>query len=222
MRAIVKFAATAAVAAAAVAAVPALAVPVITSVAVTGPTGTVWNTTADSYYNLFIRHPTNAGYVNPNDNFSGISLANLTTDGDFQITGDGWPTGSAAHYTNSDPFYNLTMTLLEGSSSITLSGIYTPDTQTFAAVNGSGILNGVKYTLDSFDWTRGTTNLVGGYTYDGRIGQTGGSARDYQGSFSLSSGGVPEPATWGLMILGFGAVGGMMRRRRTEVAEAIA
>ncbi|WEK41615.1 MAG: PEPxxWA-CTERM sorting domain-containing protein [Candidatus Sphingomonas colombiensis] len=30
----------------------------------------------------------------------------------------------------------------------------------------------------------------------------------------LSSAGVPEPATWALMIMGFGAVGGMLRSRR--------
>jgi hypothetical protein len=26
---------------------------------------------------------------------------------------------------------------------------------------------------------------------------------------------VPEPATWGMVILGFGAVGGALRRRRS-------
>lgn len=31
--------------------------------------------------------------------------------------------------------------------------------------------------------------------------------------------GVPEPATWALMILGFGAIGGAMRRRQSVVAE---
>ena len=30
--------------------------------------------------------------------------------------------------------------------------------------------------------------------------------------------GVPEPAAWALMILGFGATGAAMRRRRTMVA----
>lgn len=30
---------------------------------------------------------------------------------------------------------------------------------------------------------------------------------------------VPEPATWTLMILGFGAIGGAMRRRRSVAAE---
>jgi hypothetical protein len=29
---------------------------------------------------------------------------------------------------------------------------------------------------------------------------------------------VPEPATWGMMILGFGSIGGVMRRRRTSVS----
>ena len=31
---------------------------------------------------------------------------------------------------------------------------------------------------------------------------------------------VPEPASWALMILGFGSVGGMARRRRAEVSTA--
>jgi len=35
---------------------------------------------------------------------------------------------------------------------------------------------------------------------------------------SLTNVGVPEPATWGLMILGFGAVGAAVRRRRTLAA----
>lgn len=33
-------------------------------------------------------------------------------------------------------------------------------------------------------------------------------------------GGVPEPATWGMMILGFGAAGSMIRRRRAGLASA--
>lgn len=34
------------------------------------------------------------------------------------------------------------------------------------------------------------------------------------------SGAVPEPATWGMMILGFGAAGSMIRRRKTVAAAA--
>jgi hypothetical protein len=39
---------------------------------------------------------------------------------------------------------------------------------------------------------------------------------DNGGSFTLSIGGVPEPATWAMMILGFGVVGGAMRVRRRQ------
>lgn len=47
---------------------------------------------------------------------------------------------------------------------------------------------------------------------------TPGSA-DVTGRFTLLSqnGAVPEPATWALMILGFGAIGAAMRRSRTTV-----
>ena len=34
------------------------------------------------------------------------------------------------------------------------------------------------------------------------------------------SGGVPEPATWGLMLVGFGGMGAMMRRRRSVALTA--
>ena len=45
------------------------------------------------------------------------------------------------------------------------------------------------------------------FIYDDNLG-------DNRGGISLSVAGVPEPATWGLMILGFGAVGFAARRRR--------
>lgn len=52
--------------------------------------------------------------------------------------------------------------------------------------------------------------------------QDGGNAR-YIGIDNLSragstSGGVPEPAAWALMIVGFGGVGGLLRRRRARRA----
>jgi hypothetical protein len=41
-----------------------------------------------------------------------------------------------------------------------------------------------------------------------------------QGTVTISDGSVPEPATWGLMILGFGGAGVALRRRRTTAATA--
>ena len=52
--------------------------------------------------------------------------------------------------------------------------------------------------------------------YDGATGQTYNvAARD---AFGPSTAAVPEPATWALMIMGFGAVGAMLRRRRLALA----
>jgi PEP-CTERM motif len=39
-------------------------------------------------------------------------------------------------------------------------------------------------------------------------------------TLNVSNGGVPEPASWALMIAGFGLVGGAMRRRVTKVSYA--
>jgi len=44
---------------------------------------------------------------------------------------------------------------------------------------------------------------------------TPGSAR-VRGTFTLLSNSVPEPATWAMMLMGFGAVGFTMRRKRSH------
>ena len=54
------------------------------------------------------------------------------------------------------------------------------------------------------------------------IGSTSGQFSFSDGGssvFSYTTAGVPEPATWALMILGFGAVGGAMRRRQLVAAK---
>jgi hypothetical protein len=51
--------------------------------------------------------------------------------------------------------------------------------------------------------------------YDASFG-TPGSA-DIRAKFELlSNSGVPEPSTWAMMILGFGLIGGVMRRRQRQ------
>lgn len=203
----------AAIAAAAMAA-PANAAPVITSAAVTGPSGTVWNTTVDGYYTLFIQHPYGTT-LNPNDNFSSAPVASAG-DSDYQVAGDGWPLG--AKFGNSDPFYNITVALTENNVTKTLTGVFTEATGTFTAINGVASFSNVDYTLTDFNWVRGLSNIVGSYSVGSAVyaGQPIGSKSDYQGAFTISaSPAVPEPATWALMIVGFGAVGATMRRRRS-------
>jgi len=45
-------------------------------------------------------------------------------------------------------------------------------------------------------------------------------AASYSGTLNLSPAAVPEPATWGLMIVGFGGMGAVLRRRRQATAFA--
>ncbi|HEX7753299.1 MAG TPA: FxDxF family PEP-CTERM protein [Novosphingobium sp.] len=55
---------------------------------------------------------------------------------------------------------------------------------------------------------------LGGHRID-LSGNSGGFG-SFAGTISFAA--VPEPATWGLMILGFGLVGGALRRRRQKVS----
>jgi hypothetical protein len=63
-------------------------------------------------------------------------------------------------------------------------------------------------------------------TYFGAVRGFGNSVYDYNLSITgltatpVGGGGVPEPATWAMMIIGFGLVGGAMRRRATRVSYA--
>ena len=180
----------------------AQAADVLTSAAVTGPTGTIWDTTnTNSFYTLFLQAPGLGDFLNPND--EAISTELVAGSNGFLLAGDGFVPGGTA---DSDPFYNLT---LEFASGNTLTGVYTPTTNTF--VGGSSYtFEGSTYSLAEFSFRRNLGNSVSQYT-----AVPGGDGNDYSGNFRIVAalGAVPEPATWALMILGFGAIGGAMRRK---------
>ncbi|ODU20530.1 MAG: hypothetical protein ABS87_10865 [Sphingomonas sp. SCN 67-18] len=85
------------------------------------------------------------------------------------------------------------------------NGFYANETLAFDA--GSGVYS------STFTLTQATD--VRFFIFDDNIG-------DNRGGISLSVSAVPEPATWAMMIGGFGLVGGVMRRRavRTTVTYA--
>ena len=76
-----------------------------------------------------------------------------------------------------------------------------------------------KGALSSF--TAGLADLTLSFTQTGGLTQIGQQPA-ISGSFTFSSpsmvGGVPEPASWAMLIAGFGMTGAVMRRRKTVVA----
>ncbi len=72
-------------------------------------------------------------------------------------------------------------------------------------------------------------NILGGQTYTVALSTFGNvetSGNNFSGSMTgdftwaidEAQGAVPEPAAWAIMLLGFGAAGAVLRRRRTAVA----
>ena len=60
-------------------------------------------------------------------------------------------------------------------------------------------------------------------TVNGNVGQAGSNTAanaSFAGnlSFAAQAAAVPEPATWGLMVLGFGMIGSAARSRKTKTS----
>lgn len=66
-------------------------------------------------------------------------------------------------------------------------------------------------------WTLDATAIAAGTHFIHIVGSWGDTGGSYAGTLNFAPNAVPEPATWGLMILGFGALGGALRRRSTKV-----
>ena len=174
----------------------------LTNAAVTGPSGTIWTTGQTGNYTLFLQTPNLGDFLNPNDELISLDVANVGITRAL-LAGEGYLPGTTG---DSDPLYNLTLTFNDGQ---TLVGQYTPMTNTFAG--GSSITSGGKtFSLIEFSFRRTLGDSV-----QANVATFGGDGNDYSGNFRLSTaaGAVPEPASWAMMIGGFGLVGASMRRR---------
>ncbi|HEX4181972.1 MAG TPA: PEPxxWA-CTERM sorting domain-containing protein, partial [Caulobacteraceae bacterium] len=71
--------------------------------------------------------------------------------------------------------------------------------------------------LGPMQWSESASQSIGGEFEGGPPMVTLGSA-SYSGTATVVLAPAPEPAAWGLMILGFGAMGVAVRHRRTALA----
>jgi hypothetical protein len=172
---------------------------------------TIWTTAQTGNYTLFLQAPGLGDFLNPNSEAVNFGVAN-NADTRVLLAGEGFTPGTNG---DSDPTYNLTLTFDSGQ---TLTGAYTPLTNTFLG-GGNTITEGnTTYSLTEFSYRRFL-----GDTVQPNVATPGGDGNDYNGNFRINAvtAAVPEPAAWAMMIGGFGMIGAAARRRtRTTVAYA--
>ena len=149
--------------------------------------------TLDFYYQVF-RTGAGTGGDEMIDAFTAANFAGFTVNG-FSY---GTATGGFAATNNPG-----------GSTTTTGRNVGGGVLQTNFGTNGlMGTENSAIYIFrtNAVNYTTGTIGVIDGSTFT-------------VAGFAPTAA-VPEPATWGMMIAGFGLLGGVMRRRKTTVAFA--
>lgn len=119
--------------------------------------------------------------------------------------GGGYYGNAAAEAANWNPML-ATFGLVAGSSWFTAAG-FVNATVTQGPVGATNLIWGYGQSIERIEGTSGVSYIRGRFSQDAPdIGLVGSSE-------SLAAG-VPEPATWLALIVGFGATGAAMRRRR--------
>jgi hypothetical protein len=140
----------------------------------------------------------------------------------FGYDGEQWRAGNSPNDSLSFQ-YSLDASEVDNGSWTTIASLtFTPlvFSQNGATLNGNLAANRVSLTGSVAGLSIGA-----GQTFAFRWLNTDSTGSDHglaADNFSIAAtlvpvapGGVPEPSTWALLILGFGAVGGALRRRRT-------
>ena len=128
---------------------------------------------------------------------------------DYKVFGNATPLDPAVGFVLFQP-YEFKLTNV--ASGLVATGSFSSgDTGRIAIPLGfdASVPQSGAYHLEVTNFTRGVLNAQGSGTFDA----TGDFAFKI-GSLDVPAAGVPEPATWAMMILGLGGVGATVRRRR--------
>ena len=136
-----------------------------------------------------------------------VDVQNRQSDNGFYVDPgnrlDVFPIGAGGNVFTTGAYHNVLLVNNAGTVKAYLDGALSFTLGT-TVLNINNPANVVNLFLD---------NVVAGGQGEWSSGNIA-RAQFYDGAFSP---GVPEPAAWGLMLVGFGLVGGAMRRRRQSV-----
>ena len=82
---------------------------------------------------------------------------------------------------------------------------------TFSLLVPLSLLPSTGFTPENYGWNLWPRNGLGVNT----------QISDFAPNNATLSAGIPEPATWAMLLAGFGALGAILRRRRTATAAAV-
>lgn len=130
-------------------------------------------------------------------------------------------TGSAAtlHWQNSE--YGYTFNIGFTNSNGTLNSVLTAggDNMALYGLNsGYGLIGSACVASSQFACVQSTGSYQNVTSLIASMNGGNGLYNGGQLQILTTAAAVPEPATWGMMILGFGMLGAAMRRRRTQVS----
>jgi len=163
-------------------------------------------------------------YNNSSTGGTGVLVGNVTSGQALHVSvnpGDLWNAGSLPRWSNADGLTgNLYATGTDdsGQANGTLIGMnfgsYTQGNLTAAFGTLVGEIGGVFAVLGTnYNGTAWGTGALKLYYWDSNNGDNSQYI-----TANVTAGGVPEPATWALMIGGFGLAGAALRRRAAVAA----
>jgi hypothetical protein len=156
------------------------------------------------------------------------SAATLAVGDGWTLFGFGATNSSIYDVATGDATYDFTLTqaaLLDVTDAFDFGdtfsfsnfGVKFADTGAFDSIdytnNPDIAFAGTSYSKGSFLLSAGTYSISGIAT-----ASPSGAGGSFIRLSAVPTAAVPEPATWGMMILGFGLIGGAMRRRPTMAA----
>ena len=154
------------------------------------------------------------GFWGSNTSTTAVSRANQSFQFSFDVPDS---ITAAAGYAFTSAISNFSFSL----NGVALSAV--PSEIRFYSTANNGlfdmVLNGVNLRLFGTDvGSNGKLGPSGGYTFTAAVNGNAATGLGVTTVTSLAAA-VPEPAIWGLLIIGFGMVAGRMRYRRSQPAQ---